>query len=132
MSIEEQDYAEEAQDYERTPKDFEADFDVEDTKVPDYPVVVDVDGMGKASATLASWELIEEMQEDGQEQIEFTSKRVAKVIRDHYRSPDFSALRGNDVKQMHLATPDNLLEAIMPGMSAEMQGDGSAMVDTKN
>lgn len=129
--MDETEYQEEASEYERAPDDFEADFTLSDTQVPDHAVVVDVEGFGEASAELARWELVEDMQAEGDE-FEFGAEEVARIIRDHYKSPSFKGLRADGVRQMRLVAPDKLLEAIMPGMDTEMQADGSARVDTKN
>lgn len=129
--VEQEEYHEEASQYERAPEDFEADFDLSDTQVPEHPVIVDVNGFGEASAELARWELVEDMQDDG-EQMEFGADQVAEIIRNHYHSPSFDALRGDGVRSMRLVAPDSLLGAIMPGMEAQMNPDGSAQVDTKN
>lgn len=129
--VEQETYHDEAAQFEEAPDDFEADFSLSDTQVPDNPVIVDVDGFGEASAELARWELVEEMQSDG-EQMEFGAGQVAEIIRDHYHSPSFSELRDDGVRNMRLVAPDSLLGAIMPGMEAQMNPDGSAQVDTKN
>ena len=131
MSMEQEDYAEEASEYEQAPDDFEAEFDLEDTKVPEHPVIVDVTGHGQASARLVRWEIIEDLQ-DGGDQLEFDADMVAELLRDHYKSPSFENLRGDDVRHMHLSSPDNLLGAIMPGMDAQIDAQGNAQVDTKN
>lgn len=132
MAMEQEEYEAEASEYERAPDDFEADFTLKDTQVPDHPVIVDVEGMGEASARLASWGLVEDLQDGDGEAIEFDASTVAQIIRDHYKSPSFEQLHADGVRKMHLVHPDNLLEAIMPGMSARVNPDGSAQVDTKN
>lgn len=129
--MEQEEYQEEASEYQRTPDDFEADFDLSDTQVPDHPVIVDVDGFGQASARLVQWEVVEKMQDEGEE-MEFGADEVARLIREHYESPSFKELRADGVRSMRMVAPDSLLGAIMPGMDAQMQADGSATVDTKN
>lgn len=129
--MEKEEYEQQASDLQKAPDDFEADFNLSDTQVPDYPVIVDVENFGEASAELARWELVEDMQAEGEE-FEFGAEEVARIIRSHYHSPSFDGLRAEGVRQMRLVAPDNLLGAIMPGMEAEMQSDGSARVDTKN
>lgn len=130
---EKQEYVEKASEYEKADSDFEADFDFEDTQVPEHPVVLDVRGMGKASAHIVSWELVEDIQNEGDgEEYVFGADKVAEIIRNHYVSPSFDNLRGDDVRTMKLSVPDALLGAIMPGMETSMNQDGSATVDTKN
>lgn len=129
--MEQEEYQEEASDFERAPKDFDAEFSLSDTQVPDYPVIVDVDGFGEASARLVRWELVEKMEGEGEE-FEFDADTVARLIRDHYESPSFKELHADGVRNMRMVAPDSLLGAIMPGMSAQMNADGSATVDTKN
>lgn len=131
MTQEQKDYIEETNEYEKAGEDFQADFSLEDTQVPDHPVVVDVEGMGKGSAYLAAWELVEEMQEGGDEYV-IDADEVARIVRTHYVSPSFDGLRGEKVRSMKLSVPDSLLGAIMPGMETQMNPDGSARVDTKN
>lgn len=131
--MDESEYKDNAQTYRETPEDFEPDFELEDTQVPENAVVVSVSGLGEASAKLVRWEVIETLQhETDGEEIEFEASQVARLIRRHYKAPDFSALDADGVRKMHITTPDDLLEAIMPGMSAEMNPDGSATVDSKN
>lgn len=131
--MDESEYKDNAQSYEKTPEDFEPDFDLEDTQVPDHPVVVEVNRLGNASAELVAWEVVENLQDDTDgEGYDFNAERVARLIRRHYEYPDFSKLDGDGVRKMYMTTPDDLLEAIMPGMSAEMDSDGSATVDSKN
>lgn len=126
-------YTAKAQSYEKTPDDFEPDFEFEDTQVPNHPVTVEVAGLGEASANLVRWGVLESLQdESGGETIEFSAEKVARLIRRHYELPDFSTLDAAGVRSMHMLTPDVLLEAIMPGMQAEINPDGSATVDSKN
>lgn len=131
MSQEQQEYVEKASDFEAPESDFEAEFSLEDTQVPDHPVVVDVDGLGKASAWIVAWELVEDMQDEG-EQYELDASLVASLIQEHYKSPSFDGLTAEKVRSMKISAPDALLGAIMPGMQTQMNPDGSAQVDTKN
>lgn len=134
MSMIEQEQYEEAaaeSEYEKPDSDFQADFTLEDTQVPQHPVVVDVPGHGKASAHLVQWSTVEDMQGDAEE-YGMESDLVAKVLRDHYVSPSFDGLTGDKVGSMKMSSPDALLGAIMPGMEANMNPDGSAQVTAKN
>lgn len=124
----EEEYVEETQQFERADEGFEADFTVTDTQVPDHPVVVEVPNHGQASAYLAKWELLEEAQES--ENADFGADEVADIIAEHYVSPSFDGLTGDDVRNMHLSSPDHLLEAIMPGMNTSVNSDGSATVNS--
>lgn len=122
-------YAKRAQSYQRAPEDFKSDVDAEDLKVPDYPVIVEPEGYGEASAYLASWGMVEDMQAgQNQQGVTMNARRVAKILRDHYVSPNFENLDADGVRNMHMDAPDKFLGAIMPGMDAEMNSDGSATV----
>lgn len=124
-----EEYVEEANEYERAPEGFEAEWDVEDTQVPGHDVVVEVEGRGDASARLVSWAIVEDLQDEGGE---FGAADVAKILREHYKSPSFEGLDADGVRNMKMAEPDRHLDAIMPGMSTEMNADGSAQVDSGN
>lgn len=123
------DYAKRAQNFERAPEDFEADVSADDLKVPEHPVIVEPEGYGEASAYLASWGIVEDLQAEQGGGARMTARRVAQILKNHYVSPSFDDLDADDVRSMHFDAPDAFLGAIMPGMDASMNSDGSATIE---
>lgn len=105
--------------YERAPADFESEIDTSDSTVPDHPVVVDVPGRGEASAMLLTEEEFERYQDvygKGQDTDveDIANDVVAAVLREHYESPDFSGLTGEDIDTSPINYYTPFLRAIAP------------------
>jgi hypothetical protein len=109
--------------------DFEADWDLDDTQVPDDEQKVEIPGMGEALVYYASEEIAEEMT-DGE--AEFGNGQLAEIIREHYVSPGFDGLDGDDVRGMHLGMTDKLLRAIAPHVDFDVDQSGATATPAGN
>lgn len=122
------------------PPDFEADWGLEDTLQDEGVQIVEVQGMGKATAELVNFGTIYDAQDDptgarrgsrggGDDEATITPDLLAEVISEHYVSPSFEQLTGQKIRQMKPSKPGALLDAITDDdVDVEMSADGTANV----
>lgn len=117
---------------EGVPPGFEADWDVDDTFQEQGLQIIEVEGMGKATAELVDFGTIFDAQQNtgrSGEEATLTPDLIAKIIRTHYESPSFEGLTSQDVRSMKPSMPGALLDAISDDdVAVEMNADGSASV----
>lgn len=105
-------------EYERAPEDFESDIDTSDATVPDHPVIVDVPNHGQASVYLVSEEDLDELREENNVAEEgadaLSDDDLAGLLRDHYVSPSFDGLTGEDIRNSKAGYYADFLAAIAP------------------
>lgn len=114
------------------PPGFEPDFGEEDAMQDDGVQVVNVEGLGRAAATLINFGDIERHQRTGSDGVEFDATVLARLIRSNYVEPGFDDLDAEGVRQMKPAKPGKLLEAIVDDDDADVDvaADGTARVST--
>jgi hypothetical protein len=111
----------ESDEYERAPRDFKSDIDVEATQVPDHPVMVypKVRGETKeASAYLVTQgdiaDYVEDAPDDADAQ-DFGIEAIVELLNEKYESPEFD-LSVEDYRNSPAGFYDSFFNAIVPEM----------------
>lgn len=117
-------------DFETAPENFESDIDTTSAEVPDDPVIVDVEGHGKASAYILSEQDMEDLGDeygsgDSGDLEDVGPEIIAAALREHYVSPSFDGLTAEDVMKSPAGFYGPYLEAIAPALLGNGAGPGN-------